>query len=92
MTKAAENLFNSVFRGVREATESNLKLQQELLVGWTRFFPGFSGRQYSSQDNGNLFQHQLRNNILNVAQTQRELIGQQFDAAIASFDLMMGAS
>lgn len=90
MSDSTNNPFDNILQGVYKATESNLKLQQQMLVGWTRYWPGFPGRRFSPCETVSEFREHVRNGIMDVAQSQRELLGQQFDAAISSFDLITG--
>ncbi len=89
-SSSTETLLNGAVRNAYRAAERNMQLQQDLIAGWSRFLPGFSGRPVGDGDGPNPLQRQFRENLLNVAQTQRDLIRQQFDAAIESFDSLMG--
>ena len=45
MSKPSSDYVHDLMQGIRRATETNLKLQQETLTLWTRYWPGFSARQ-----------------------------------------------
>ena len=51
MSAKTDNLVNDVVQGVCRATETNLRLQQELLLRWSRCWPGFSGRPVEPGNN-----------------------------------------
>ena len=91
-TTCTGELLNNAYRHALQVTERNMQLQQELLSGWSRFWPGFSGRGKSEFGGSSQFQEEIHTSVLNVAHTQRELIRRQFDAAIDSFELLMGVS
>jgi NAD(P)-dependent dehydrogenase (short-subunit alcohol dehydrogenase family) len=90
MSDSTDNPFDNILHGVYKATESNLKLQQQMLVGWTRYWPGFPSRGFSPCETVSEFREHVRNRIMDVAQAQRELLSEQFDAAINSFDVITG--
>jgi len=89
MSSRSNQLLNSVLRGVHDATETSLRLQQQLILGWTRFLPGFTGRRNDLVDIG-VARHLWSDSVVKMAHAQRDLIDQQFDAAIAAFDAAMG--
>ena len=67
---------------VRQATETNLKLQQDLLLGWTRFGrDSQAGR--SARKRVTTGCKPVVRGVLRIAEAQREFIGQQYDAALA---------
>ena len=85
MFTANKNFMDSI----RQVTETNLKLQQDLLLGWTRMWPGFTGRPATEEKGVNRLQSQWSDGVLRIAEAQRELIGQQYDAALAVLDVVM---
>jgi len=90
MNAQGTELVNKMFQNAYQATEANLKLQQEMLLGWTRLLPGFSGRgQAPGLSN---FPTQWSDMVSNVARWQRDLVDYQFDAAMKSLDTLMGAA
>ncbi len=78
-------------QSVRQATASNLKFQQEMLVGWTRIWPGFSARQDAPASPWDLRQ-QWSSALMDLARTQQDILGQQFDAAMASIGTALGGT
>ncbi len=92
MSTSAKNLMENVYQGVCQVTEANLKLQQELLRGWSRYWPGFSARDGNPWAQVARFQSQWSESVLQGARAQRDLFDQQFDAAISVFDQVMGVA
>ena len=86
----AGKLFDTVFENAYKATEVNLRLQQELLLGGTRFVPWSPGRKVGSVGELPDFRQQFSHGIMSTARAQRELFDQQFDAAITAFDEALG--
>jgi len=87
MLESAMKPFENLLDDVYKATESHLMLQQQMLLGWTRFWPGFMGRRINPAPAGDPCNH-FRNSVMDVAEAQRKWINEQFEAAISSFELM----
>ena len=92
MYMPADKIVDNMFQGARQAAETNLRLQQELLTGWTRFWPGFSGRTPGAFESLSQFPREWTNAVMEVAHSQRRFVGQQFDSAIASLDAIIGVA
>ncbi len=86
------NLMDSAFRGVCKAAENNMRLQQELLMGWTRFWPGFSGRGSNPVESARQVPQLWSDSMFNVARAQQELFAQQFEAAVSSLEPALGVA
>ncbi len=84
--------FDTMLQGVRKATETNLKLQQDMLQSWTRLWPGFTGRPSGEESGLGGMRNRLTNGFRQAAVAQRDLIGQQYDLAISAFDEMLSGS
>ncbi len=84
-------IFDAMLQGVRQATESNLKLQQDLLVGWTRYWPGFTGRPVG-KDEESRFKNPWADGVLRLAEAQRAFIDQQYETALAALDGVFAAA
>lgn len=80
------NAVSQMLQGVRQITETNLRFQQELLVNWSRYWPGFTGRNVTPNVEGNRFLSQWYEGIVEAAQAQRQFVSQQYDAAIAALE------
>jgi 3-oxoacyl-[acyl-carrier protein] reductase len=82
------NIVDAMLQSVCQATETNLKLQQDIMLGWTRFMPGFTGRPVSPP--GKPGQNDLSETFFRIAQAQCDLMNQQFGNAMAVFDAATG--
>lgn len=78
------NVIDAMLKSVRRATETNLKLQQDLLLGWTRFWPGFTDRQVDKPAEG--FPRAVSGGIIRMAEAQRDFFMQQYDTAIEALE------
>ena len=93
MSNTKSNVLDSMVHGVRQATESNLRLQQDLLRGWTRYWPGFTSRPVNQVvDSESGLQRPLGAGLVRAAKAQRAFAMQQSDTALAAFDSAMGIS
>ncbi len=90
MSTTSGNVLDTVVQGVCQATAANLKFQQEMLSGWSRLWPGFTGRLPDPPDSARGFRQLWSDNLKSVVRTQRDLFDQQFNAAINLFDTAMG--
>jgi NAD(P)-dependent dehydrogenase (short-subunit alcohol dehydrogenase family) len=91
MFKTNKDVVDSMLQGVRQATEVNLRLQQDLLRGWTRYWPGFTSRPVEPLAEGeNGIQNPISASLLRAAKAQCEIVMQQYDAALEAFDSAMG--
>jgi NAD(P)-dependent dehydrogenase (short-subunit alcohol dehydrogenase family) len=77
-------------RGMNKAAESNMKLQQDMLLNWTRFWPGFSGRGEDGLAGFSRLHEQWIGGVLSAMRTQRDFVEHQYDAALSSFDSLLG--
>lgn len=78
------NVIDAMLQSVRRATETNLKLQQDLLLGWTRFWPGFTGRPVDQPAES--FPKTMSDGIIRMAAAQRDFFIHQYDAAIEALE------
>ena len=85
-----QSALDNVYRGICRTTEFNLKLQQELLRGWTRYWPGFTGRPANEGEETGGFLRPWSNSLLRAVRAHRDFVDQQFDTAIATLDLAFG--
>jgi NAD(P)-dependent dehydrogenase (short-subunit alcohol dehydrogenase family) len=81
------NLVENVVQGLRQATESNLKMQQDLLQSWTRFWPGFTGRPVvDAKPSENRLLSPWFEGFVRAIEVQREFLNQQYDASLAALN------
>ncbi len=90
MSTRSNNLVDGILQGIRRVTETNLNLHQQMLHGWSQFWPTFSRQHLRPPEAVHQIQRQWTSAVLDVARTQRNLLDQQIDAAIASFEIAMG--
>ncbi len=84
------NLVDNVVQSFRHATEANLKLQQDLLQGWTRYWPGFTGRPVvQTKPLEDRFQNPWFEGIVRFAEVQRDFLNQQYDASLSAMDAVV---
>ncbi len=91
MIKTDSNVLDSMLQGMRQATEANFKLQQDLLRGWTRYWPGFTARPVApmvDQESG--LSNPISAAALRLAKAQRQLAMQRYDGALAALDSVLG--
>lgn len=79
-------LFEDAFQNVRKAAEANLKMQQEMFGQWSALWPGFPTPQSAWVDKMQDFQKQWSNTVSDMAQKHREVVDQQYQAALESLD------
>lgn len=89
---ATSPVFEEVFQNIRKATEANLKLQQEVFRQWTSLWPGAAAPQSVWTDKVREFQSKLTNTISDLARKHREVMDQQYEAAIESLDAALKVS
>jgi NAD(P)-dependent dehydrogenase (short-subunit alcohol dehydrogenase family) len=90
MVKENENMLDAMLKGVRQITESNLKLQKDLWIGWTRYWPGFTGRPVVEGGIESRLPANWSDGFIRLAELQRDLITQQYGAMFAAFDTALG--
>ncbi len=56
--ETASNVYDDVFKNIRQAAESNIKMQQEMFRQWGALWPGFPTPQAAWLDKVRDFQHQ----------------------------------
>ncbi len=87
MKAQEKNFFEGLFDDVRQAAESNLRLQQEIVCGMDAVLARIcwpAARIHS--DRLHSVRQQWSNAILQGAEAQRNLFDRQFDAALAVLD------
>lgn len=83
-------VINDLFQSACKIGETNLKLQREMLLGWSRMWPTFSDWQAGSPTPFAHMRSQWTDTIQDLAQKQRDLLDRQFEAAFSSLDLVFG--
>jgi hypothetical protein len=78
-------LFEDAFQNVRKATETTLKMQQELWQQWTHLLP-VPTVQSVWVDKVRDFQKQWSNTVSDLARKHRDVMDKQYQAAVESLD------
>ncbi len=80
--------YAELFDTFRRAANQNLKLQSQLLYDWTRVWHRSEGEPLSLLNPLRQMQQGWADVVMNLAKGQQEVIDQQFDAAIKSFETL----
>lgn len=94
-TETAKDLYSDVVQHIRNAAESNLKLQQDMLRQWTSMWPGFSSQpQTAWLDKAREFQHKWADTVSELARKHRHVMDKQYQATLESLEeaLRLGES
>jgi NAD(P)-dependent dehydrogenase (short-subunit alcohol dehydrogenase family) len=83
MLTPENSVVDAMLQSVRRATDTNLKLQQDLLLGWTRFWPGFTGR---GEGRAGSLPNIWSEGVIRLAQAQRDFVTHQYDVAIGMLE------
>ncbi len=87
MTTATENnVYEQVLGNIRQATESSLKMQQEMFQQWAALWPGMPTPQSVWIDKVRDFQKQWANTVSDLAHKHRNTFERQYQAALESLD------
>src|SRR5262249_53727762 len=82
---AGSKVLEDVFQNIRRATESSLKMHQEIFHQWTHLWP-FPTPQSIWIDKARDFQKQWATTVSNLVRKHRDVIDKQFQATIESLD------
>ncbi|WP_220498140.1 SDR family NAD(P)-dependent oxidoreductase [Stieleria mannarensis] len=85
------NVLDSMLQGMRQATEANLRLQQDLLRSWTRYWPGFTARPVApmtDQESG--LSNPIAAAALRAVKAQQAIAMERYDTALAAMDAALG--
>ncbi len=88
MSKAdnGNQMFEDVFQSVQKAAETGLKLQQEVFQQWASMWPGAPSSQPAWVDKMQKLQKQWCETVSGLAAKHREVLDQQYQAAVESLD------
>ncbi|MEZ6070775.1 MAG: hypothetical protein R3C10_11005 [Pirellulales bacterium] len=89
--EASSKVLEQVFHNIRQATDANLKLQQEVVRQWSALLP-ISVPQSAWTETVRKFQSEWAATVSELAHKHREVIDQQFKAAIESLDAALKVS
>lgn len=85
-TETVVNVYDDVFKNLRKAAETNLKMQQEVFKQWGAMWPGFPAPQSVWLDKVRDFQHQWAATVSELARKHRDVLDRQYQAALESLD------
>jgi NAD(P)-dependent dehydrogenase (short-subunit alcohol dehydrogenase family) len=85
-----DNLVESMYRGVRRATEAQIKLQREMFAGWARLWPGLANRVSGPVPTIQKLQTQWSNVFEDMAGFQWDLLDNQFNFTLDSLRWVWG--
>ena len=86
-TETASPVFEEFFQNITKAAEANLKLQQEAFRQWTALWPrGTPTPQTALTDKMKDFQKQWTSTVSDLARRHRDVLDQQYQAALESLD------
>lgn len=91
-SRTTSTLLNDLFQSAYKIGETNLRMQREALLGWSRLWPGFSQGQAETVTPFAHMRDQWANTVQDLAKNQREFLDQQFDVALRSLDSVLGAT
>ncbi len=90
-TETSSKVLDQVYKNIRQATESNLKLQQEFFRQWTSFWP-VTTSQNEWTESIRAFQKQWTGTVAELAKKHREVVDKQYQAAIESLEAALNVS
>jgi hypothetical protein len=90
--KKTSPVFEEVFQNIRKAAETNLKLQQEVLSQWSNLWPGIPTPQTAWLNQMQNFRKQWVGLISDLARKHRDVVDQQYKAAVESLDAALNVS
>ncbi|MCA9265942.1 MAG: hypothetical protein KDA60_18905, partial [Planctomycetales bacterium] len=82
---ATSKIREQFFQNIRQATEANLKLQQEAVRQWSSLWPTTMPKT-AWTDTVRDFQKKWTDTVTDLTKKHREVIDRQYDAAIASME------
>jgi hypothetical protein len=85
--KGAEPMFDQIFENLQKATESTMKMQQEMLQKWVEVFPTGGGTSMPSQPEAVAeFRKKWEEAAIEMLKRQKELVDQSYDAGVQSLE------
>jgi hypothetical protein len=90
-TETGSKVLEQVFHNIRQATDSNLKLQAEFVRQWSSLWP-VSTPENAWTESVRKFQKEWASTVSELARKHREVVDQQYQAAIESLDAALKVS
>src|SRR4051794_7721332 len=85
-------VFEEVFQNIRKATETSLKMQQEMLSQWLILWPGMPTPQTAWLSQIQQFRSKFMSTISDLARKHGDVIDRQYKAALESLDAALEAT
>jgi hypothetical protein len=85
-TMLSSPVFEEFFQNIRKASESTLKMQQDLLSQWTSIWPGLPTPQTAWIIQMQGLRKKWIDTVSDLARKHRDVVDRQYQAAIESLD------
>ncbi len=79
-------MFDQVFENLQKATESSVKMQQEMFQKWVEAFPTANPPLQNSTDALAAFRKQWEQASVEILKRQKELVDQNYEAGLKSLE------
>ena len=89
MNETMTNMYDQVLGNMKQATETSLKMQQDVMQQWTALWPGLPAPQSAWVDKVRDFQKQWTDTVSELAHKHRNTLDQQYQVAIESLEEAM---
>ncbi len=90
MLSQSGRVLNDLFQNAYKIGETNLEMQREMFFGWSRLWPALFRQPAESVTPLAHVRDQWSHTMQEIARRQRELLAQEFDVALKTFDLAFG--
>ncbi len=77
-------MFDQVFENLQKATESSVKMQQEMFQKWVEAFPGAKSALPNATDAFADFRKKWEEISVEILKRQKEMVDQNYDAGLKS--------
>lgn len=85
-TDTSGNVYEKVLQNMRQAAETNIKMQQEMFRQWSSLWPGFPTPQAVWLDKVRDFQKQWSNTVSDLSRKHHEVVDRQYQSALESLE------
>ena len=79
-------MFDQVFSNLQNATESSIKMQQEMFQKWVEAFPGASAQVPMGGDALSQWRHKWETIVAESLKQQKELVDRNYEAGIKALE------
>jgi len=85
-TESVSSVFEQAFENLRKTAESSIEMQQELFRQWGAKWPGMPQPQTAWVERAQKFQKEWSKTVKELLSKHREVVDEQFEAAIESLE------